>query len=95
MNFEYTDKVKELIHRVTDFMDLHIFPAEQEMHEQVLQHPWSTPPLMEELKAKAKAEGLWNLFLPVSYGKYSAGLTSLEYAPLAEIMGKVMWASEV
>ena len=50
---------------------------------------------MEELKAKAKAEGLWNLFLPVSYGKYSAGLTSLEYAPLSEIMGKVMWASEV
>jgi acyl-CoA dehydrogenase len=65
------------------------------MHQQVAQDQWSTPPLMEELKAKAKAEGLWNLFLPVSYGKYSAGLTSLEYAPLSEIMGKVMWASEV
>jgi acyl-CoA dehydrogenase len=95
MNFEYSDKVQDLIQRVTDFMDRDVFPVEQEMHQQVLQNPWSTPPLMEELKAKAKAEGLWNLFLPVSYGKYSAGLTSLEYAPLAEIMGKVMWASEV
>ena len=95
MNFEYSDKVQDLIQRVTDFMDRDVFPVEQEMHQQVAQNPWSTPPLMEELKAKAKAEGLWNLFLPVSYGKYSAGLTSLEYAPLAEIMGKVMWASEV
>lgn len=95
MNFEYSDKVQDLIKRVIDFMDLHIFPVEQEMHEQVAQNPWSTPPLLEELKAKAKAEGLWNLFLPVSYGKYSAGLTNLEYAPLAEIMGQVMWASEV
>jgi acyl-CoA dehydrogenase len=95
MNFEYSDKVKELIQRVTEFMDLHVFPVEQEMHEQVTLQPWSTPPLMEALKAKAKAEGLWNLFLPLSYGKYSAGLTNLEYAPLAEIMGKVMWAPEV
>ena len=95
MNFEYSDKVKDLIQRVTDFMDVNVFPVEEEMHKQVAQDQWSTPPLMEELKAKAKAEGLWNLFLPVSYGKYSAGLTSLEYAPLSEIMGKVMWASEV
>jgi acyl-CoA dehydrogenase len=95
MNFEYSDKVKDLIQRVTDFMDLNVFPVEEEMHQQVAQDQWSTPPLMEELKAKAKAEGLWNLFLPLSYGKYSAGLTSLEYAPLSEIMGKVMWASEV
>ncbi|WP_350433282.1 acyl-CoA dehydrogenase family protein [Shewanella sp. H8] len=95
MNFEYSEKVQALIKRVTDFMDLNVFPVEEEMHRQVELDPWSTPPLMEELKAKAKAEGLWNLFLPVSYGKYSAGLTNLEYAPLAEIMGKVMWASEV
>ncbi|MGP1720848.1 acyl-CoA dehydrogenase family protein [Shewanella frigidimarina] len=95
MNFEYSEKVQVLIKRVTDFMDLHVFPVEEEMHKQVELDPWSTPPLMEELKAKAKAEGLWNLFLPVAYGKYSAGLTNLEYAPLAEIMGKVMWASEV
>lgn len=95
MDFEYSDKVKELIQRVTTFMDEHVYPVEQKMHEQVAVNQWTTPPLMEELKAKAKAQGLWNLFLPVSYGKYSAGLTNLEYAPLAEIMGKVMWAPEV
>ncbi|ABI71915.1 acyl-CoA dehydrogenase family protein [Shewanella frigidimarina] len=95
MNFEYSEKVQALIKRVNDFMDLNVFPVEEEMHRQVELDLWSTPPLMEELKAKAKAEGLWNLFLPVAYGKYSAGLTNLEYAPLAEIMGKVMWASEV
>ena len=95
MNFEYSEKVQKLVQQVTDFMDEHIFPVEDEMHRQVAQDKWSTPLLMEELKAKAKAQGLWNLFLPVSYGKYSAGLTNLEYAPLAEIMGQVMWASEV
>ena len=95
MDFEYSDKVKDLIQRVTAFMDEHVYPVEQKMHEQVAENQWTTPPLMEELKAKAKAQGLWNLFLPVSYGKYSAGLTNLEYAPLAEIMGKVMWAPEV
>lgn len=95
MNFEYSDKVQGLINRVTDFMERYVFPNEEKMHQQVAQDPWTTPPLMEELKMKAKAEGLWNLFLPVSYGKYSAGLTNLEYAPLAEIMGQVMWAPEV
>lgn len=95
MDFEYSDKVKELMARVSTFMDNHVYPVEAQMHEQVAQNQWSTPPLMEALKAKAKAQGLWNLFLPVSYGKYSAGLTNLEYAPLAEIMGKVMWAPEV
>lgn len=95
MNFEYSEKVQDLINRVTTFMEQHIFPVEHEMHEQVALDRWSTPPLMETLKAKAQAQGLWNLFLPVAYGKYSAGLTNLEYAPLAEIMGKVMWAPEV
>jgi acyl-CoA dehydrogenase len=95
MNFEYSEKVQDLIKRVTQFMELHIFPVEQQMDDQVADVNWSTPPLMEALKEKAKAEGLWNLFLPVAYGEYSAGLTNLEYAPLAEIMGQVMWASEV
>ncbi|MGB2742766.1 MAG: acyl-CoA dehydrogenase family protein [Cognaticolwellia sp.] len=95
MDFEYSDKVKDLMARVTAFMDEHVYPVEALMHEQVAQNQWTTPALMEELKAKAKAQGLWNLFLPISYGKYSAGLTNLEYAPLAEIMGKVMWAPEV
>jgi acyl-CoA dehydrogenase len=95
MDFEYSDKVKDLINRVNSFMDEHVFPNEVRMEEQLEEDPWSTPPLMEELKAIAKAQGLWNLFLPVSYGKYSAGLTNLEYAPLAEITGKVLWAPEV
>lgn len=95
MNFEYSDKVNDLLERVCAFMDEYIYPNEQKMHDQVASDPWSTPPLMNELKAIAKAQGLWNLFLPVAYGKYSAGLTNLEYAPLAEQMGKVIWASEV
>jgi len=95
MDFEYSDKVKELLTRVTTFMDEHVMPADHEMHEQIALEPWTTPPLMEELKAKAKEQGLWNLFLPLSYGKYSAGLTNLEYAPLAEVMGRVVWAPEV
>ena len=95
MNFEYSDKVKTLIKRVTAFMQIHVYPVEALMHQQVIQNQWTTPPLMEELKVKAKAQGLWNLFLPLNYGQYSAGLTNLEYAPLAEIMGKVIWAPEV
>ncbi|WP_448211686.1 acyl-CoA dehydrogenase family protein [Colwellia sp. MEBiC06753] len=95
MNFEYTPKVQQLIEQVRQFMDEHIYPNEQKMHEQVQVDPWSTPPLMDELKSLAKRQGLWNLFLPVTYGKYSAGLTNLEYAPLAEEMGKVIWAPEV
>jgi len=95
MNFEYTEKVQALIKRLTHFMDAYVFPVEDEMHKQVELDPWSTPPLMEELKAKAKAEGLWNLFLPLAYGEHSPGLTTLEYAPLAEIMGKIIWAPEV
>jgi acyl-CoA dehydrogenase len=95
MNFEYSEKVQDLINRVNSFMDEHVYPSEEEVHAQLSKDPWSTPALINELKAKSKAEGLWNLFLPVVYGKYSAGLTNLEYAPLAEIMGKVMWAAEV
>mgnify|MGYP000200042423 CR=1 FL=1 len=95
MNFEYSEKVQQLLSQVIDFMDEHVYPNEQLMHEQVEQDRWSTPPLLQELKAKAKAKGLWNLFLPISYGEYSAGLTNLEYAPLAEEMGKVFWAPEV
>ncbi|MCV6624523.1 MAG: acyl-CoA dehydrogenase family protein, partial [Cellvibrionaceae bacterium] len=95
MDFEYSDKVKDLILRVRKFMDENIYPNHEAMHAQVEADRWKTPPLMDELKAKAKAEGLWNFFLPLAYGEYSGGLTNLEYAPLAEEMGKVMWASEV
>jgi len=95
MNFEYSEKVLGLLGQLNQFMDENVFPVEREMQEQLLEDPWSTPPLMEELKVKAKAAGLWNLFLPESYGKYSPGLSNLEYAPLAEVMGKVIWAPEV
>ena len=95
MNFEYSEKVSQLLKQLCAFMDEHVYPNEAEMHAQVEADQWNTPVLMQELKAKAKAAGLWNLFLPLSYGKYSAGLTNLEYAPLAEQMGKVHWAPEV
>ena len=95
MNFEYSEKVSALITQLNTFMDEHVYPNEAKMAEQVKAEPWSTPPLLSSLKEIAKAQGLWNLFLPIAYGKYSAGLTNLEYAPLAEIMGRVHWAPEV
>lgn len=97
MNFEYTDRAKELQARVKEFMDLYIYPHEKEWFEFSLQpeNAWKKWPKMEEIKAQAKAQGLWNLFLPKAYGDLSPGLTNLEYAPLAELMGKVRWASEV
>ncbi|MCV6620466.1 MAG: acyl-CoA dehydrogenase family protein [Cellvibrionaceae bacterium] len=95
MDFEYSDKVKDLVLRVRAFMDEHVYPNEGTFHEQVNADRWKTPPIMEELKAKAKEAGLWNFFLPLAYGEYSGGLTNLEYAPLAEEMGRVAWAPEV
>jgi acyl-CoA dehydrogenase len=94
MDFEYSDKVKALQERLSAFMDKHIYPNEAVYKEQVSTGDhWQPTKIMEELKAKAKAEGLWNLFLPES--KRGAGLTNLEYAPLCEIMGRVGFASEV
>lgn len=95
MDFEYSDKVKTLLEQVKGFCEQHIAPNEHKIHEQIAADPWKTPPIIEELKAMAKAQGLWNFFLPVSYGEYSGGLTNLEYAPLAEEMGKYMHGSEV
>ena len=98
MDFEYSPKVKALLAQLTAFMDEHVYPNEQRMHEHHRHdnpERWSTPAWLKELQAKAKAEGLWNLFLPPVYGDYSPGLTNLEYAPLAEIMGRVTWAPEV
>ena len=75
------------------FMDAHIYPNEERYHEQLnaLPNRFATVPLMEELKVKARAAGLWNLFMPAYHG----GLTNVQYAPLAEIMGRVMWSPEV
>ena len=95
MDFEYTDKVKGLIQQVRDFMNTHIVPNVALFIEQVTAKPWETAEIVKELKVKAKAAGLWNLLLPIEHGKYSGGLTNLEYAPLADEMGRVLWASEV
>ena len=94
MIFEFSDKVKELQGRVQAFMDEHVYPNEQLFYDQVDEGDrWQPTAIVEELKAKAKAEGLWNLFLPES--DRGAGLTNLEYAPLCEIMGRVSFAPEV
>lgn len=96
MDFEYSDKVKALIARVEAFMDAHIYPNEKARSAWVSDpaNLWKVWPETEAIKAKAKTEGLWNLFLPHEYGAFSPGLTNLEYAPLAEVMGRVSWASE-
>lgn len=95
MDFKFSARMKEMLGRVRAFMDEHVYPNEEIYKEQLASNPWSTPQLTEELKDKAKAEGLWNLFLPLEHGDYSGGLTNLEYAVLAEEMGRVIWASEV
>jgi acyl-CoA dehydrogenase len=96
MNFSYTDIVQELLEKLNLFMEQHVYPNEKVYEDQVNneQERWSSvPSIMEELKGKAKSEGLWNLFLPES--EYGAGLTNLEYAPLCEIMGRSMIGPEV
>ena len=97
MNFEYTEKVEGLRTQVSNFMQEHVYPLEKEVYEHCegADTQWQAIPQMEDLKAKAKEQGLWNLFLPEDYGELSPGLTNLEYAPLAEIMGKIMWAPEI
>jgi acyl-CoA dehydrogenase len=95
MEFEFSDKVKGLQKKLQAFMDEQVYPNEATYLRQLDEgrSRWEVPPIMEELKAKAKAAGLWNLFLPES--KYGAGLTNLEYAPLCEIMGRSGIAPEV
>src|SRR5438128_2028632 len=93
MDFEYSHKTRDLIARVGAFMDEHVYPNEARHAKEVAEGSrWAALPLMEELKAKAKAQGLWNLFLPESGS--GAGLSNLEYAPLCEVMGRVLWSSE-
>src|SRR5580692_3312391 len=94
MNFEFTDKVKSLQKRLQAFMDEHIYPNEQRYAEELNPDDrWRPSEIIEELKPKARAAGLWNLFLPES--EDGAGLTNLEYAPLCEIMGRSTMAAEV
>src|SRR6202163_2967053 len=94
MEFDYSPKVIELQDRLRAFMEAHVYPNEQRFDDEVGQGDrWQPTRLIEELKARAKAAGLWNLFLPAS--ERGAGLTNTEYAPLCEIMGRVGWAPEV
>jgi acyl-CoA dehydrogenase len=96
MDFEYSPRVANLREKLLAFMAEHVYPNEQSFWDEVDEGDrWEPPALLGELKKKAQAQGLWNLFLPKTYGEFSPGLTNLEYAALAEIMGRVTWASEV
>ncbi|MCX5598003.1 acyl-CoA dehydrogenase family protein [Streptomyces phaeochromogenes] len=88
MDFAFDARTEELRAKLLAFMDEYVYPAEAVAHEQrqQLASPWDTPAVVEELKAEARRQGLWNLFLPDS--EYGAGLTNLQYAPLAEITGR-------
>ncbi len=93
MDFEHSARTRDLLERLGAFMDAHVYPNEQLYHEQVAADRWGHPPILEELKAKARAAGLWNLFLPES--EHGAGLSNAEYAPLCEVMGRVHFSSQV
>jgi acyl-CoA dehydrogenase len=97
MDFSHSDKVRELQERITAFMDQYIYPAEKDYHDELERNrragnPWQVTQVVENLKRRAKAEGLWNFFLP--HSDRGAGLTNLEYAPLCEIMGRSHIAPE-
>ena len=98
MDFAYSPRTQELQAKVLRFMDEHIYPAEAAYWAEIEANTkagkrWTPLQVIEQLKPKARAQGLWNLFLPES--DYGVGLTNQEYAPLAEIMGRVPWSSEV
>ena len=91
MHLNYSERSLELRMQLSAFMDAHIYPNESAFVKEIeTGERWQPSELIEQLKVRAKAAGLWNLFLPSE-----SGLTNLEYAPLAEIMGRVTWASEV
>jgi acyl-CoA dehydrogenase len=94
MEFEHSPKTTETMARLSAFMDQHVYPVEHDYYDYIdsCDNRWATVPLMEELKSKAREDGLWNLFMPVDHG---GELSNLEYAPLAEIMGRVLWAPEI
>ena len=97
MGFEISPKTKELNPRLEAFMQEHIYPRERDWQEFTLDHNnlWKVPPWFDGLREKAKAAGLWNLFLPYEYTPWSPGLTNIEIAPLFETMSKVNWAQSV
>lgn len=91
--FAMSERAQKLQKQLTKFMDDYIYPNEHLYEQQVREHGFAVPPVLEDLKQKAREQGLWNLFLPES--EYGAGLTNTEYAPLAEIMGRAYFAAEV
>jgi acyl-CoA dehydrogenase len=93
MDFALSDKVKDLQRRLQGFMDEYIYPNERHYYDEIERNRWSPPTVIEDLKPKARGAGLWNLFLPDD--AHEQGLTNLEYAPLAEIMGRSFIAPEV
>src|ERR1700757_3118048 len=94
MDFAFSEKVQKLQARLTAFMDQYVYPNEETFQREVAEGDrWQPTRIVEELKQKAREQGLWNLFLPES--EQGAGLSNLEYAPLCEIMGRVHWAPEV
>ncbi len=94
MNFQFNDRVQALQDHLTRFMEEHVYPLEDDYPRYVEEAGgWATPSVIDDLKSKARSEGLWNLFM--SGDEFGAGLSNLEYAPLAEIMGRVTWSSEV
>ena len=97
MNFDYSDKSIALQEKLKDFLETYVHPIEKEVElfHQNPENSWKRWPGMEALKQKAKNAGLWNVFLPSAYGELSPGLSNLEYAPLAEIMGRIIWSSEI
>ena len=92
MDFAPSDRAKAWADRLTAFMERRVYPSASDYWAQVREHPDRQPPVMEQLKAEAREAGLWNMFLP---GEDGAGLSNLEYAPLAEIMGRALWSAEV
>ncbi len=92
MEFRHSDRALHWQDRLKRFLDDHVLPREEEYRAQVRENPRRQPPAMEEMKAQAREAGLWNMFLP---GDHGAGLTNLEYAPLAELMGRHLWSAEV
>lgn len=105
MNFEYSDKTNDIVARVRAFMDKHVYPNLERFDRELNEagDRWKVIPVLEELKPLARKEGLWNMFVPLSHGGKPVNefhfegtpLTNLEYAPIAEEMGRVGWASEV
>lgn len=94
MDFNYSKRCEEYRAKLLAFMDEHVYPSEKTYHDELeAGDRWETPPVMEDLKEKARAQGLWNLFLPEA--DYGASLTNLEYAPLCEIMGRSPIGPEV